>query len=168
MDRETVKAGMECRWRLRQMKYYGLVVPCIFLLALILSFSFSFKPEYSWELVGEVLGGVLLYCVGIYALVILPFFLYSLYRYLHLLKNYHKYSLHTVVLDKPHTSALYRGAVYFSVSVSDSAGSKIWVDTSPLFSDAIFSSFTLDEYAGKSVRVLCDEEMSKVYLIDKV
>ena len=164
MDAETVKNGIECRWRMRQIKTYG----CLFLLipvfTLVIAMFSATGAKLDFDDFAETIGWSTGYMLILYSIIWLPFVLYNLYRYWQLINNYADYTVHTVVLDKPHTSFLYKNAVYFTVSVPGHG----YVDTSPIFSDGLFSSFTLDEYAGKTVRVLYDAEKQKVYLIDKV
>lgn len=163
MDKETVKSGMECRWRMRQVKTYGslfLIIPLFTLLiAIFTATGTTFDSTTVWEVIGWTIG----YMTILYGIIFLPFVLYSLYRYWELVINYQKCAAHTVVLSQPHISMLYKNAVYFTVSIAGHGTA----DTSPLFSDSWFSIFPLDEYAGKSVRVLYDKEKGKVYLIDK-
>ena len=163
MDIQTVKSSIECRWRFKQVKTYGslfLIGPLFTLLiATFSAIGTTLDPSSIWEVIGWTTG----YMSILYGIIFLPMMLYSLCRYRELVKNYPNYSVHTVILDKPHTSVLYKNAVYFTVSIAGHGTA----DTSPLFSDAFFSTFTLNEYAGKTVRVLYDEEKGKVYLIGK-
>ena len=164
MDKQTVKYGIECRWRMRQVKTHCcllLSIPLFTLFAALFSTEGkSFDPSTTWEIIGATVG----YMSIAYGIIFLPFVAYNLYRYLELVRNYEKYSVHSVVLSQPHTSMLYKNSVYFTVSIDSRAAA----DTSPLFSDSWLSVFTLNEYAGSTVRVLYDEEKGKVYLIDKV
>ena len=164
MDEHTVKNGIECRWRLKQAKTYAiifLIIPIFVLVSAFFSTSGSTLDALSlWEVIGGSLGYTLL----AYGLVFLPFIIYQLYRRQQIIKNYPKCTVHTVVLDKPHTSWVYKNSVYFTVMINGHTA----VNTAPLFSDSWLSSFTLDEYSGKTVRVLYDAESQKVYLIDKL
>ena len=164
MDRETVKNGIECRWRMRQIKTYGCLFLLIPLFTLFIAMLSAPGAKLNPDDIAEAVGWSTGYMLILYSIIWLPFVLYNLYRYRQLINNYANYTVHTVVLDKPHTSFLYKNSVYFTVCV----GGKTTVDTAPLFSDGLFSAFTLEEYAGKTVRVLYDEEKGKVYLIDKV
>ena len=138
-----------------------LIIPLFTLLVTLFSAEGkAFDPSTMWEIAGWTVG----YMTLLYGIIFLPFVLYNLYRYWELVANYQKYTVHSVVLSQPHTSMLYKNSVYFTVVIEGRAAA----DTSPLFSDSWLSVFTLDEYAGKTVRVLYDEEKGKVYLIDKV
>ena len=164
MDEQIVKSSIECRWRLKQAKTYAfifLIIPIFVLASASFSASGSTLDALSlWEVIGGSLG----YTLIAYGLVFLPIIIYQLYRRQQIINNYPKYTVHTVVLDKPHTSWVYKNSVYFTVMINGNTS----VDTAPLFSDSWLSSFTLEEYSGKTVRVLYDAEKRKVYLIDKV
>lgn len=166
LKRETVRASMEVRWRLSQMKLYAGSFLMVAALSLVIGcFSMmDYRGDDSLHMLGLVVGILTI----TYGLVFMPFLLYSFFCYRHLLKHFGAYSVYVVTLDRPHTSMGYRGCVYFTVSFTGEDGQNVTADTHPLFSDAIFSHFTLDEYANQRVRILYDREARHIYLIDKV
>ena len=58
---------------------------------------------------------------------------------------------------------MYRGACYYTVTVDSRQ-----VDTNPIFSNFVFSKYSLKDYNNQTVIGLFDESLDKFYLIKKV
>lgn len=126
---------------------------------LILILQIFFEKEYIAAYVE-----VWLSCIGIYSVVFMPFAIFYIYKMIYLLKHYQQFKLYEVVLDNVSTSYVYKGAVYYTVSICDGDTTKR-VCTNPYFSSNIFSTFTLDEYNNKKVIGLYDDILDKFYII---
>ena len=97
-------------------------------------------------------------------LIIFGFFmLYSYRKMRYLLKNYENMQIFEVKLDNISTSYMYKGAVYYTVTINNSK-----VDTNPIFSSSFFSKHLLEDYNNKTVIGLFDEALNKFYIIKKV
>ena len=91
------------------------------------------------------------------------FMLYSYSKMIYLLKNYENMQIYEVKLDNISTSYMYRGAVYYSVTINNSK-----VDTNPIFSSSFLSKHLLNDYNNKTVIGLFDESLNKFYVIRKM
>ena len=92
-----------------------------------------------------------------------PFMLYSYRKMRYLLKNYENMQIFEVKLDNISTSYMYRGAVYYTVTINNKK-----VDTNPIFSSLFLSKHLLNEYNNKTVIGLFDESLNKFYVIRKI
>ena len=81
----------------------------------------------------------------------------------YLLKNYENMQIFEVKLDNISTSYMYKGAVYYTVTIND-----MKVDTNPIFSSSIFSKHLLEDYNNKTVIGLFDKTHNKFYVIRKI
>ena len=81
----------------------------------------------------------------------------------YLLKNYENMQIYEVKLDNISTSYMYRGAVYYTVTINNKK-----VDTNPIFSSSIFSKYSLNEYNNKTIIGLFDKTLNKFYVIRKI
>ena len=121
----------------------------------------------SFGKLGSVQGGLFVFLVvtAIYSLVLLPLAIYPLVQIWLLGKRAERCSVHTVKLDRPGTSHMYRGAVYYTVSFTDN-GEYFVRDTKPLWSSSSVE-FPLDEYNNKEVKILYDREADQVFVLGK-
>lgn len=106
--------------------------------------------------------------VGFMALLFAPYAVFSYSKMRYILNNYQYFNAYEVVLDKVSTSYLYRGAVYYTVSVVNSEGVLKTVNTNPYFSDLPLSKFKCGNYNNKKVVGLYDEEKEKFYIVNLV
>lgn len=148
LTKEIVKKSMEAKWRKNQMSMHGVIALIIFVV-IFFSTLFAGLQHGDILLALEVSGIVIL----IYALLFGCFVLYYTYKYFSLFKDLEQYEVYEVILDKPSTSYLYRGAIYYTVSFETIKGERITQDTKPFWSSAIFASFQLEDYNNKKIKI---------------
>ena len=107
VTKEQIKNSLEYKWRLRQVKTYLIIWGVMLVFALMGGFVSSGK-------LGSIQDGLFVFLVvtAIYSLVLLPMAIYPLVQIWLLGKRAERCSVHTVKLDRPGTSHMYRGAVY--------------------------------------------------------
>ena len=160
--KEEIKESLEYTWRKSSLKWililWAVIAVLMTLPMLVLGIgnmeNFIFTAQI-WLLV-----------MAIYTAILLPFILYYFYKMRYLVKHYNEFSAHEVVLDNPSTSHLYRGAVYYTVTVNDEDAMRE-VDTNPYFASGI-AAFSLNEYNNKRVVGLYDGNADKFYIIKRV
>lgn len=160
VTKEQIKNSLEYKWRMRQCKTYLVIWGVMAAFALM-------GGAASFGKLGSVQGGLFVFLVvtAIYSIVLLPLAIYPLVQILLLGKRAERCSVHTVKLDRPGTSHMYRGAVYYTVSFTDN-GEHFLRETKPLWSS--FSvEFPLDEYNNKEVKILYDREADQVFVLGK-
>ena len=160
---KDIKNSVEYGWRKNTVK--GLLIIWA-VVAAVLLFAVLIASVGDMQYIGLSLE-IWLIVVGIYGAALLPFVAFYGYKMLYLLKHYEQFDSYEVVLDKVSTSYMYRGAVYYTVTV-DVDGVSRWVDTNACFSGGVFAKFPLDEYNNKKVVGLYDSQMDKFYIIKKV
>ena len=157
VTKERIQNAIESKWRLRQSITYlivtvGAIGVCV--LRVILDHSFQYGS------IGETL---LLICV-IMAAVMVPFIVYPLWKYYWIIREWDAYEAYEVVLDRPNTSWLYKGAIYYTVRFQDRYGNLIAMDTKPIFSGGAFAWFPLDTYNNRTVTVYYDAKRERLLL----
>ena len=161
ITRDQVKNSMEARWRRHQTKQYmvafGIVAVVSLMMSLVRAASKGMLDLALWG------AGV---TVAIYVVIFLPFPVYAYWKYLQIVKNWERYEIHTVTLDRPGTSHLYNRSVFYTVYFTSNSGKRVAADTRPLWSSAAFSPYQLDEYNNKKVRVLYDPFREEVIVLD--
>ncbi len=162
LTKDIVKNSMEAKWRKNQLKLY-IVIPGIFLLFLAFVGLFAGLQHGDFALSFEVTGIVML----VFALMFLPFVLFSLYKYRSLFKNLNDYEIYEVRLDRPGTSYWYRGAIYYTVTFETRAGYRVSMDTKPLWSGGAFASFRLDDYNNKKIEIAYNQNMDEMMVLGK-
>ena len=105
--------------------------------------------------------------IGLFGLIFGSVSLFYFGKIRYLLKNYQKFASDEVVLDRVSTSYVYRGAIYYTVTVNCDGASKN-VDTNPYFSSHFASKFNCEDFNNKKVVGLYDEEKNKFYIVKKV
>ena len=160
VTKEQIKNSLEYKWRMRQCKTYLVIWGVMAAFALM-------GGAASFGKLGSVQGGLFVFLVvtAIYSLVLLPLAIYPLVQIWLLGKRAERCSVHTVKLDRPGTSHMYRGAVYYTVSFTDN-GEYFVRDTKPLWS-SYSVEFPLDEYNNKEVKILYDREADQVFVFGK-
>ena len=81
---------------------------------------------------------VWLIVMAIYSVIYLPFVAYYGYKMLYILKHYTEFNSYLVMLDNVSTSQMYRGAVYYTVTINDEGVTK-QVSTNAYFSSGMFA-----------------------------
>ena len=160
LTKDMVKSSMEAKWRMNQLKMY-IAIPGIFLLFIAFVGVISGLQHGDFALSFEVTGIVML----VFALMFLPFVLFTLYKYRALFQNLNDYEIYEVRLDHPGTSYWYRGAIYYTVTIETKAGYKVSADTKPLWSGGAFASFRLDEYNNKKIRIAYNEQTDEMMVL---
>ena len=160
VTKEQIKNSLEYKWRMRQCKTYLVIWGVMAAFALM-------GGAASFGKLGSVQGGLFVFLVvtAIYSLVLLPLAIYPLVQIRLLAKRAERCSVHTVKLDRPGTSHMYRGAVYYTVSFTDN-GEYFVRDTKPLWS-SYSVEFPLDEYNNKELKILYDREADQVVVLGK-
>ena len=160
VTKEQIKNSLEYKWRMRQCKTYLVIWGVMAAFALM-------GGAASFGKLGSVQGGLFVFLVvtAIYSLVLLPLAIYPLVQIWLLAKRAERCSVHTVKLDRPGTSHMYRGAVYYTVSFTDN-GEYFVRDTKPLWS-SYSVEFPLDEYNNKELKILYDREADQVFVLGK-
>ena len=110
---------------------------------------------------------VWLIVMSIYSVIYLPFVAYYGYKMFYILKHYAEFNSYEAMLDNVSTSQMYRGAVYYTVTINDEGVTR-QVDTNAYFSSSMFAKFTLEDYNNKKVIGLYDSRMDKFYVIKKI
>ena len=159
LSKDDILNSVEYQWRKHQLVLY-------FYFWLIISIITIFIPLAIGITNLEYIAVVALSCLGVIILIFLifgSFMLYSYSKMRYLLKNYENMQIYEVKLDNISTSYMYRGAVYYTVTINNKK-----VDTNPIFSSSFLSKHLLNEYNNKTVIGLFDESLNKFYVIRKM
>ena len=159
LSKDDILNSVEYQWRKHQLVLY-------FYFWLIISIITIFIPLAIGITNLEYIAVVALSCLGVIILIFLifgSFMLYSYSKMRYLLKNFENMQIYEVKLDNISTSYMYRGAVYYTVTINNKK-----VDTNPIFSSSFLSKYLLNEYNNKTVIGLFDESLNKFYVIRKI
>lgn len=160
---DEIKNSVEYKWRSYQVKVYLVVLMIILVVTFIVPLLSLILKTNSFKLalliwlcfniiIGLILGG---------------FALYNFYKNKYLLNNYKKFKYFEVTLDNVCVSYMYKGTVYYNVTIIDE-DKKIDVKTNPYFSSFKTAQFTLEDYNNKKVCGLYDDKLNKFYIISKI
>lgn len=142
LSKDDILNSVEYQWRKHQLVLY-------FYFWLIISIITIFIPLAIGITNLEYIAVVALSCLGVIILIFLifgSFMLYSYSKMRYLLKNFENMQIYEVKLDNISTSYMYRGAVYYTVTINNKK-----VDTNPIFSSSFLSKYLLNEYNNKTV-----------------
>lgn len=145
LSKDDILNSVEYQWRKHQLVLY-------FYFWLIISIITIFIPLAIGITNLEYIAVVALSCLGVIILIFLivgSFMLYSYSKMRYLLKNFENMQIYEVKLDNISTSYMYRGAVYYTVTINNKK-----VDTNPIFSSLFLSKHLLNEYNNKTVSVI--------------
>ena len=159
LSKDDILNSVEYQWRKHQLVLY-------FYFWLIISIITIFIPLAIGITNLEYIAVVALSCLGVIILIFLifgSFMLYSYSKMRYLLKNFENMQIYEVKLDNISTSYMYRGAVYYTVTINNKK-----VDTNPIFSSSFLSKYLLNDYNNKTVIGLFDESLNKFYVIRKI
>ena len=159
LSKDDILNSVEYQWRKHQLVLY-------FYFWLIISIITIFIPLAIGITNLEYIAVVALSCLGVIIFIFLifgSFMLYSYSKMRYLLKNFENMQIYEVKLDNISTSYMYRGAVYYTVTINNKK-----VDTNPIFSTSFLSKNLLNEYNNKTVIGLFDESLNKFYVIRKI
>ena len=162
LTKEIIKNSLDAKWRKRQMRIW-LVITGIYIGVILFSALIAAAKHGDLFLSLQITG---IYAV-IMLLVIAPFLIYNIWCYYSLLKDPEEYEAYEVMLDKPETSYLYRGAIYYTVRFTDKNGNGIVRDTRPLWSSGIFDPCQLADYNNKKVFVAYRESTDTLIVLGK-
>lgn len=160
VTKEQVKGSAEARWRLNQIKMYGITLLVVAFLVAAFTLIRSTDTVHIgilWESYGITM--------AILACVLLPFILFDLWHYAKIVIGWQHYERYTVLLDRPGTSGIYRGAVYYTVTFTAKDGETVTMDTKPLWSSGVFALFRLEEYNNKQVDILYDPNQGRIVVL---
>ena len=161
--KEDIKNSIEYQWRKTSVKWLLIVWTIIAVVTLFGSLIMSLDDMKYIGLSFQVW----LIVTAIYSVIYLPFVAYYGHKMLYILKHYAEFNSYEVILDNVSTSQMYRGAVYYTVTVNDE-GVKRQVSTNAYFSSSMFAKFTLEDYNNKKVVGLYDSQMDKFYIVKKI
>ncbi|MBO5111481.1 MAG: hypothetical protein J6D21_12300 [Clostridia bacterium] len=161
VTKEQIKSSLDAKWQMSQTKIYSAILGGILIFLLLIALV-SGASYGNFALSFEVSG----ICAAVFAVIFAPFPLYSLYRYRELFRGLEEYRVYTTTLDQPNTSHLYRGAIYYTVTLRAPDGSATKTDTNPLFSSGAFASFPLEEYNNQTVTVAYKESEDLLVILD--
>ena len=160
--KEDIKNSVEYGWRKTSfcllLGIWAVIAVVMLFGVLIIGFD-DIKPAMGLQ--------VWLIVMSIYSLIYLPFVAFYGYKMLYILKHYTEFNSYEVMLDNVSTSQMYRGAVYYTVTINDEGVTR-QVGTNAYFSSSTFAKFTLEDYNNKKVIGLYDSQMDKFYIIKKV
>ena len=114
LSKDDILNSVEYQWRKHQLVLY-------FYFWLIISIITIFIPLAIGITNLEYIAVVALSCLGVILLIFLifgSFMLYSYSKMRYLLKNYENMQIYEVKLDDISTSYMYRGAVYYTVTIN--------------------------------------------------
>ena len=123
LSKDDILNSVEYQWRKHQLVLY-------FYFWLIISIITIFIPLAIGITNLEYIAVVALSCLGVIILIFLifgSFMLYSYSKMRYLLKNFENMQIYEVKLDNISTSYMYRGAVYYTVTINNKK-----VDTNPI------------------------------------
>jgi len=154
VTKERIQNAIESKWRLEQcvtmLIVYAVVAMLTFLHMLLEGQHYS-----DWSETAVLVLVVL-------AIVMLPFILYPLWKYFWMIWEWGNYKAYEVMLDRPNTSWLYKGAIYYTVRFHDEFGNLVIMDTKPIFSGGMFARFHLDTFNNKTVTVYYDAKRERL------
>jgi hypothetical protein len=162
ITKEIIKNSLDAKWRKRQMRIW-IVVAGIYIGVFLLSALIASLKHGDFLLSLQITG---IYA-AIWLPIIAPFLIYNIWCYYSLLKNPEEYKVYEVMLDKPETSYMYRGAIYYKVSFTDGDGNLVSKDTRPLWSSGIFDPCQLADYNNKKVFVAYRESTDTLIVLGK-
>ena len=160
--KEDIKNSVEYKWRKNSfcllLGIWAFIAAVMLFGVLIIGFD-DIKPGMGMQ--------VWLIVMAIYSVIYLPFVAYYGYKMLYILKHYLEFNSYEVMLDNVSTSQMYRGAVYYTVTLNDEGVTK-QVSTNAYFSSGMFAKFPLEDYNNKKVIGLYDSQMDRFYIIKRI
>ena len=160
--KEDIKNSVEYGWRKSSLCWMlGIWAAIEVVMLFVLLFTYMDDTEY----VGLGIE-VWLIVTAIYSAILLPFVAFYGYKMFYLLKHYTEFDAYEVMLDNVSTSYAYKGAVYYTVTVTHGGVSRN-VCTNPYFSSSIFAKYALEDYNNQKVVGLYDSQLDKFYIIQK-
>ena len=159
LTKDDILNSVEYQWRKHQIKMYFYIWLLISLISILIPTLMITMDSYL--VVVAILSwlGIVIFMFIIFGSVML--FLYNKMKYL--INNFENMQVYEVKLDTISNSYMYRGACYYTVTVDSRQ-----VDTNPIFSNFVFSKYSLKYYNNQTVIGLFDESLDKFYLIKKV
>ena len=161
VTKDQIKNSMEYQWRLSQCRTYLAVWGVALVFGLIGGFSGGIKLNSAKD--GLFISLVI---AGIFSVPLLPAAFYPLVQIVRLMKQAEKCTVHRVMLDRPATSVMNRGAVYYTVEFTQD-GECFIRETKPLWSSAPMARFQLEEYNNKQINILYNRESDQVFVLGK-
>ena len=159
LSKDDILNSVEYQWRKHQLVLYFYIWLIISIITIFIPLALAITNlEYIAVITLSWLGFIIFILIILGALM-----LYSYSKMRYLLKNYENMQIYEVKLDDIQTSYMYRGAVYYTVTINNSK-----VDTNPIFSSSFFSKHLLEDYNNKTVIGLFDKALNKFYVIRKI
>ncbi len=165
LTKEQIENSLEAKWRTRQVYTYAGIFGITVIITLFMELFALMLHGFSKENLSIVLD-TFFPVISIFFVVFLPFGIYCQTQYMALFKSLETYTVHEVLLDKPSTAYFYRGAIYYTVSM-DIGSRTVKAETKPLFTSGLLSSFPLEEYNNKKIKVAYSETLDKLIVLGK-
>lgn len=161
--KKYIKNSIEYQWRLYHIKLLLIVYSIIVIVSLFVPLGLILKNGIqSFETV-FITWLCCMLALGIFVI----FILYYIHKCTYLIKNYEDFICYEVVLNNISTSYTYKASIYYSVTIDFEGDNKI-VDTNAYFSSSFLSKYSPEEYDGKTVIGLYDNNLERFYIIKKV
>jgi ABC-type transport system involved in multi-copper enzyme maturation permease subunit len=160
LTKEKIKSSLSARWHLHNLKSFG-VIGLIYGAAMLCQATLSSYLHRDFHLAISITGIIFL----VFVLGICPFVIYEIYSYKKLFKDVDMYEICEAKLDKPTTSIMRKGAVYYSLYFQLSDHINVYKDTKPMWSSGIFAQNQLEYYNNKTVEVAYDRENDRLIII---
>lgn len=151
VTKEMIKNSMEAEWRKRDAIILLVLPIIIFVVNIGLTAGGSEKSN--------TLG------IGYWAIASGGFSLYFGIRYWLLFLHRESYKVYAVKLDRPTSSYIEKGSVYFTVMIETESGINIFRKTKHIWSDYFFSKFKTWEYMNSTVLIAYDEERDRLVVL---
>lgn len=150
MTKVNITESMEGKWRKLHIVLYSIFL-FILLFVILVGVLSRFTP--------------LIIAVMFPAMGVTGALTYEIVQYVRLIKHVEDYEVYEVLLDRPVTSFLNRGNVYFMVGFKLKCGTTIMRKTKPIWSDFPLSLFQAWEYTNAMVDVAYDENRDRMVVL---
>lgn len=162
ITKEKIKNSLDAKWRKKQINVWLFVLGAY-------AFVFIFAALVATAKHGDFLLSLQIsgLCAAVSLPVFLPFLAYNLWKYFSLFCGLDEYNVYEVMLDKPETSFMYRGAIYYTVRFTDKNGNSIVKDTRPLWSSGVFEPCQLSDYNNQRVLVAYKQSTDTLVVLGK-
>jgi len=154
VTKERIRNSVECKWR-REQCITVLIVYAVVSLFTFLRMLLEGQQDSDWYEDAVLV-------LAVFGAIMLPFALYPLWKYVWMIWEWDHYRAYEVVLDRPNTSWIYKGAIYYTVRFQDEYGNLIIMNTKPIFSGGMLSRFHLEDFNNQTVTVYYDAKRERL------
>lgn len=154
VTKEMIENSMEATLRKRNLRYLLIGFAILFFVYFGILLCSGPLPKIVWITVLISFFGI---CGG--------FVLYQWIRYRMLFFDREEYELYEVMLDRPTSSYLYQGYIYFTVMIETQSGMKIFRKTKAIWCDYFWSRYKAWEYMNSKIWIAYDEERDRMVVL---